>query len=306
MKNGIGTLLCISWVVGSFLILRWLLNRMLAEEKRRSKSPFKEKLLRPAGESLRLRIEEIHSDLMECGMVLAMVVAVTGILLFAFQTKEMVLNLGIWAGFVMVGCLVGVFQWKKLRKLRADLRNHRLGFDGERYVAEKLGELVPQGYRIFHDFLFDMKPGGEATNFNIDHIVIGPSGVFAVETKTYRQPNAELAGGDKSHEVTIRGDWMIMPGDRKTRKPTDQARRNAVDLSKWLSGSAPESVRVIPVVAMPGWFVKEEAAGDVKVMNASALPKILPYLGRGTIVADDEIRRISDRIEAHSRNVEGG
>ncbi len=278
---------------------------MLAEEKRRSKSPFKEKLLRPAGESLRLRIEEIHSDLMECGMALSMVVAVTGIFLFAFQTKEMVLNIGIWAVLVMVGCLIGGFQWKKLSVLRKDLRNYRLGFDGERYVAEKLGELVPQGYRIFHDFVFDMKPGGESTNFNIDHVVIGPAGVFAVETKTFRQPNAELAGGDKSHEVTVNNGCMILPGGFKTRKPMEQARRNAQDLSKWLTGSSSEAVRVTPVVAMPGWFVKEDPAGDVRVFTASGLPKMIPHLGNGKRLPDDTVRQISDWIEAHCRNVEG-
>lgn len=301
-----GTLLCVSWVVGSLLVLRWLLNRMLAEEKRRSKSPFKEKLLRPAGESLRLRIEEIHSDLMECGMALSMVVAVTGIFLFAFQTKEMVLNIGIWTGLAIAGCFVGGFQWKKLRKHREDLRNYRLGFDGERYVAEKLGELVPQGYRVYHDFVFDMKPGGESTNFNIDHVVIGPAGVFAVETKTFRQPNAELAKGDKGHEVTIRGEWMIFPGNRKRREPLDQARRNAQDLSKWLTGSSSETVGVTPVVAMPGWFVKEESACDVRVFTASGLPKMIPHLGNGKRLPDEKVRQISDRIEAHSRNVEGG
>jgi Nuclease-related domain len=305
MKISPGIMICVGWVVASIWIIRWRLNRMLAEEKRRSKSPFKEKLLRPAGESLRLRIEEIHSDLLECGMALSLVVAVTGILLFAFQTRDLVLNIGIWTGLAIAGCFVGGFLWKKLRKFRENLRNYRLGFDGERYVAEKLGEIVPQGYRIFHDFVFDMKPGGEATNFNIDHIVIGPAGVFAVETKTFRQPNSELAKGDKSHEVKVNNDWMIFPGGYKTKKPMDQARRNAQDLSKWLSGSSLEAVSVTPVVAMPGWYVIEERTGDVRVFTASGLPKMIPHLGSGRQLSEEKVSQISDRIEAHCRNVEG-
>jgi hypothetical protein len=127
-----------------------------------------------------------------------------------------------------------------------------------------------------------------------------------VETKTFRQPGPELAKGDNSHEVFVRGEWMIFPGNRKRREPLDQARRNARDLSKWLTGSSPESVRVLPVVTMPGWFVYEEPAGDVRVFTASGLPKMIPYLGSGKQLSDEEIRQISDRIEAHCRNVEGG
>lgn len=278
---------------------------MFADEARRSRSPFKEKLLRPAGESLRIRIQEIHDDLTERALALAMVVAVTGVLLVVFQTKELVLNVGIWTGLAIGGFLVGLFHWRKLKKLREELRNHRLGFDGERYVAEKLSILIPKGYRVFHDFVFNMKPGGAATDFNIDHIVVGPAGVYAVETKTFRQPNSELAAGDKSHEVTVNGGWMVLPGGYKTRKPLDQARRNAEDLGKWLTGSSAEPVQVVPVVTMPGWFVKEVAACDVRVFNASALPKMLPHLGNGVVLQESEIHRIADRIEAHCRDVEG-
>jgi hypothetical protein len=58
-------------LVGSFAFFRWAMNRMPAEEKARSRSPFKEKLLRPAGESPRLRIEEIRVQIMGRGLVLA-------------------------------------------------------------------------------------------------------------------------------------------------------------------------------------------------------------------------------------------
>ncbi len=286
-------------------VLRVCMNRMFAEEKRRSRSPFKEKLLRPVGESLRLRIEEIQSDLFEQGLILAIVVAGTGGVLFWLHANEWLTSVVIGSVVAAAGALLVRFRWNKVKKLREDLRNHRLGFDGERYVAEKLGELLLQQYRIYHDFLFDMKPGGEATNFNIDHIAIGPAGVFAVETKTFRQPSAELAKGDKSHEVIVRGEWMILPGDRKTKKPMEQARRNAQDLSKWLTGSASEPVRVIPVVAMPGWFVRDDASGEVRVLNALALPKMIPKLGSGKALTEDEIQRLSDRVEAHCRNVEG-
>lgn len=44
--------------LGALVFLRREMKQMFAEEKTRSRSPFKEMLLRQPGESLRLRIEE--------------------------------------------------------------------------------------------------------------------------------------------------------------------------------------------------------------------------------------------------------
>jgi hypothetical protein len=56
------------------------------------------------------------------------------------------------------------------------LQLNRIGYDGELATAQELNQLMRHGYYVFHDL--------QAENFNIDHIVIGPAGVFAVETKS--------------------------------------------------------------------------------------------------------------------------
>ncbi|MBU1055794.1 MAG: NERD domain-containing protein [Proteobacteria bacterium] len=40
--------------------------------------------------------------------------------------------------------------------------------------------LFKVGYKVYHDF--------PAEKFNIDHIIIGPAGVYAVETKARQKP----------------------------------------------------------------------------------------------------------------------
>ena len=47
-----------------------------------------------------------------------------------------------------------------------------------------LEDLRAQGYAVFHDI-----PGD---GFNVDHALIGPAGIFAIETKTRAKP-ADLA-----------------------------------------------------------------------------------------------------------------
>jgi hypothetical protein len=53
----------------------------------------------------------------------------------------------------------------------------RRGIEGEERVAELLGELETDGYCTLHDL--DLGRG------NADHVVVGPTGVFVIETKDW-------------------------------------------------------------------------------------------------------------------------
>jgi nuclease-like protein len=52
------------------------------------------------------------------------------------------------------------------------------GADGERHVGGILDGLADRGWRVLHDV--------DTGRGNIDHIVVGPGGVFSVETKSHR------------------------------------------------------------------------------------------------------------------------
>jgi hypothetical protein len=56
------------------------------------------------------------------------------------------------------------------------------GYRGERMVADLLGMLEPLGFQLIHGLEYVDDRGKTR---NIDHTVIGPSGVFAVETKNW-------------------------------------------------------------------------------------------------------------------------
>jgi hypothetical protein len=59
--------------------------------------------------------------------------------------------------------------------IRGAMRAHR-GADAEVDVGRMLDGL-PQGYHAVHDLIFD--------GFNIDHVVVGPTGVFVIDTKSH-------------------------------------------------------------------------------------------------------------------------
>ena len=288
--------------------LWWGMERMFKKEKAKSRSPFGEKMLRPAGESLRLKIEEIRDQFMETGMVLAISLVAPSLVMILLHDPTVLSNLIIWFLAAAVGYGLAVVQWRKIRNLREQLRNYNLGFDGERYVAAELNTLIGQGYRVFHDFVVDWKPGGEATNFNIDHIVVGPAGVFAIETKTRRKPltgKHEKIGAKAGYSVTFDGKALHFPGDMGRTDAIDQAKGNAKTLSQWLTGTAKSPVEVRPLVVIPGWYIGAENWRTSGVQTTRKLAERLPGLGRGGSLTEDKIRVIADRIEAHCRDVEG-
>jgi hypothetical protein len=73
--------------------------------------------------------------------------------------------------FIAVGA-VGYALFRFVR-VKQEWEALRLGCDGERDVGQKLEALWKSGYQVFHDIIGD--------GFNIDHVLIGPAGIFTVQ-----------------------------------------------------------------------------------------------------------------------------
>src|SRR5690606_7720861 len=151
-----------------------------------------------------------------------------------------------------------VMAWRVGQKIRTT----RLGLLGEQSVAEQLQSLWTDGYRIFHDVPGD----GE---WNVDHVVVGPAGVFAIETKarTKRPGNR----GERDYEAVFDGTAIYFPNKFRDTKAIEQADRNARWLAGMLSKATGEKVSVRPLVALPGWLVTLKTNSEVKVLNAKQI-----------------------------------
>jgi hypothetical protein len=64
--------------------------------------------------------------------------------------------------------------------------------EGERRTARLLAPLERHGYQVFHDLAV---PGSPA---NVDHLVVGPTGVFVIDSKRYRG-HLRYTGGHRWH-----------------------------------------------------------------------------------------------------------
>jgi Nuclease-related domain len=83
-----------------------------------------------------------------------------------------------WAGLLgwAAAALVG---WRLRFRPSEQARTWQRGAHGERHSARLLDRLTRDGYVVFHDLAV---PGSPA---NVDHLVIGPTGVFVIDSKQW-------------------------------------------------------------------------------------------------------------------------
>lgn len=260
---------------------------------RKERPPQEFVLLRGPGESLRQRIAKMDED-MPMHFVGALVAGpiVAGAVFEALRRGNPWLAVWVALAVLVVGFAGGV-AWMMRGFFKR--RDYLLGYLGERAVGEELGGPAAKGYFIFHDV--PAAAGGRT--FNVDHVVVGPTGLFAIETKTRRKRKARE--GRKDYEVTFDGRQLIWPWGEET-KALRQTEDRARWLSEWLAGMIGGSVTATPMLALPGWWVELRGKGAVNVQNAKNLPSAI--LGRGVVTLEPErIELIRRQLDARCRDV---
>jgi hypothetical protein len=88
----------------------------------------------------------------------------------------------------------------KAEQLLRSAEAYERGAEGEESTARILGVLSAEGWRVFHDVRWPGRPQA-----NIDHVLVGPGGVFVVDTKSW------------SGHIDIKGGALRQDGKRRAR-----------------------------------------------------------------------------------------
>ena len=287
--NSANVLIALAFAVISFFLLLGLLHLRQWAASRGNKLPLTKRYLRPPGESLRLRIDTLDSKISDTLIWLLASPALLAIGLYALLTDSFPVG-AIIIALALTAMIYLAVRLEKQAKLR---RDHHLGFIGERAVGEQLNQLMSNGWLVFHDVQFDDNPG--AKPFNVDHVVVGTGGLFAIETKT-RRKRKEYGG----HEVTFNGHAIEYPwgsGDWGVK----QARQRAHHLGQWLSKKLQTGIAATPVLVLPGWFVRRTGKSDVRVINEGEIPALFRHKHKADLLKPETVRSIKALIDERCR-----
>lgn len=159
-------------------------------------------------------------------------------------------------------------QREKAARLMRSAELYERGAQGERAVGRILDELRAQGWVVFHDVRW---PG--RVRANLDHVVVGPAGVFVIDAKNW------------SGRIQVRDDTFWCHGRRQ-----DRVVAAASDAALAVAGivSAPAAASVHSALC----FVRDEpVAGwchDVMLCSTANLREML--LTRPPVLTMDQVK----------------
>ncbi len=253
--------------------------------KEGKRTPFKEKPLRYPGQSLDDDIQRLL-DKMDESLFVPFMLALLAFMEWGRWYFKSAVSLGTAILFSLFAIAVSTWTAVRIRRLRQMKRQLTLGRDGEQVVGQCLEELRAKGYRVLHDIV--------VKDFNIDHVVIAPTGIFTIETKTVSKP---LRG---ETVISFDGEKTLINGMKPDRDPLIQARSQASWIRDFLKSSLGRTFPVRPVVVFPGWFVKgTPTCSDVWVLNEKALPAFIEQ--EPTVLGTDDLQAVTFQISQHIR-----
>ncbi len=280
-----------------FALLTWKKRRLDADERREAittelRNLPAASLQKQSDELVDRQVERLYS-----AVVIGLVTALT------IVSRRATADFSNWNLLDTVLLLVvlgsGVYYGRQMVKEMPHGRRLKNAIRAEHATAQELAASLAGDNRIIHDV--------QANEFNIDHVVITPAGVFAVETKSRLKP--PVGNGASAVKVKYDGRQLEFPGWSET-KPLEQASRQARWLANFLRDATGERLPVFAVLALPGWFIENTAriSDDmVRVINPKKsqwllLPKKRPILLDAAAIqrAAFAIEKLAQRNEARN------
>jgi len=184
-------------------------------------------------------------------------------------------------GLVVGGLAATAAGWGLRFRPSPDACTWRRGAVGERRTARLLNHLERHVWAVLHDLAV---PGSPA---NLDHLVIGPGGVFVIDSKQYRGRLQLDPTGRLRH-----GRSPLAPALRAVGFEADQAAQVLPD----------PGVAVVPIVAVHGAQVPwgKVVVEGVPVVAARRLPRLLRQLP--AVLGPERVAGLADqaRLRFHA------
>ena len=220
---------------------------------------------------------QVRKNLAKTGLTAIVFAAVFALLIFRILSTLKVGILEI-AGLVFLVVSLGAFYFY-LRRYHI----YNAGLRGEKQVANLLTHTLNDDYYLLND-LYLRDGGGD-----IDHIVLGPNGVFVLETKNW------------NGNISCNGDeWQRSGKQNFSGSPSRQVKRNAAKIQQIIGGNP--NLRALGI-GVEGIVVLTNNQATLHVSNPTVtilklpqLPNHLTTIGNSRILTREQLEAVGKEI----------
>ena len=173
--------------------------------------------------------------------------------------------------FVAYRLTVTVLAWRQLRFLR----------DANIAVGHQL-QWISSGYgRVFHDVPV---PSGV-----VDHVMVGPSGVYAVSVIARRPATSGEARID-DNDVQFRPSRKVCDVGKIAAAVSELAHELGIQIGR--------EVRVRSVIAVPGWDISSQSGGEHLLVNERNLPMLRGWKDQAEYLMNEDVDAVQAWLSA--------
>ena len=200
--------------------------------------------------------------------------------------NPIILGLGL-TGLPMLAALCR-YQWFRIDQYERDRMNWRRGAFGERLIDGILAEKLPDSYYVINNV--------ETVTGDIDHVVIGPTGVFAIDTKNWRGCITAACDGE-----------LLLNGNRSSKPEVGNLLRRTMLVREKIIRATQSSIYLQPLMVFPKARV-EASFGSTRKVHCLTDEKLASYIQNSAFSQElsrsqvEQVRQSVERISNSDRH----
>ena len=248
---------------------------------------FGDSIMHEAAERFREEFERLsasQSIYLSAALVFAMLFAAA----YVLEAQQLFLGYPDWQLYLQLGFLILTlfFALYEISKTVMERREVRFLRDANVAIGHQLHRISSGNTRVYHDVATDAGI--------VDHVVVGPSGVYAINVVAYK---ARKAG-----HARLDGNTLFFPGSDAGLSVANIAEKSA-RLEKEFRQLLDHKVRVRSVIATPGWDIGEQSSELHLLVNERNIAMLRGWRDNSDHLMNDDVESLQNELTAKCRRV---
>ena len=191
-----------------------------------------------------------------------------------------------WQLWLQIGFLglAAVFAAWRLGRTALTYRQLRFVRDANVAVGHQLQQIAIGANRVFHDV--------ETSAGIVDHVLVGQTGIYAVNVFARR--------GGRNRDAGLQDNHIVFSNSKK-RIPIVNRTSSAARLEKEMSQVLGQKIRVRSVIAVPGWNIGEQTSEQHLLVNERTIPMLRGWRDRSDYLMNEDVEALQEELTARCR-----